>query len=344
MDNLKCPSCGATLAIGEENCHACGCPVSVVAGQNLNGTPIDNKAAIDSMLENASALVEQGKEMGLIEEDNDDLDLPGNDLSPDEALPSSSSRSNEPIIENDPGVMLFDLDDSGNIIEPEPPKPEKTNDKKKKKAKRERVKKEKEARADKDLYNERPEKKQKKKASVGSIALTVVISLVIGIGAGYAGKMFLFPQLSTPKCQFFAEKAVKSLYSVVNHTGDFYIAEAYVKELSTSHQCIVRVLRSEGDSVASRWYRIKKDTENDNNIHVYLPFTDAEYQALMSTGNKEDQAKAAVLAANQAETDRCVKEMKESGGWEKANPALLNNAINPFVIAEKKEKTENKTK
>ncbi len=93
-----------------------------------------------------------------------------------------NSTNNEP--------MLYEVDEKGKPIKPKKPKKEKK--------KKEKV--------------ERPQKikKEKTKSSPTGGVIAAVIALAVGLCGGYFGKMFLFPDLPSPECQNFAQKAVNA--------------------------------------------------------------------------------------------------------------------------------------
>lgn len=64
-DTIKCPACGEVVEADYENCPSCGAPISVLAGNDISGTPIDNKAAIDAMLKSASMLMNESEALGI---------------------------------------------------------------------------------------------------------------------------------------------------------------------------------------------------------------------------------------------------------------------------------------
>lgn len=64
-DTIKCPACGEVVEADQENCPFCGAPISVLAGNDISGAPIDNKAAIDAMLRSASMLMNESEALGI---------------------------------------------------------------------------------------------------------------------------------------------------------------------------------------------------------------------------------------------------------------------------------------
>lgn len=73
-DTIKCPACGEVVEADQENCPSCGAPISVLAGNDISGTPIDNKAAIDAMLRSASMLMNESEALGIGSLDDPDDD------------------------------------------------------------------------------------------------------------------------------------------------------------------------------------------------------------------------------------------------------------------------------
>lgn len=323
MEKIKCPACGAEMDIGLENCPSCGAPVSAVTEQASSGTPIDNKEAIDSMLEKANMLVEEAGSLG-IELEGEPAPKPeaeGEQAPPPEGGGNGQNPpKNDLAVENDPGVTLFEMDEEGNII----PDPESETEKdRKKRERRERRR---------NRGNSEGGEQKKKKASKGAVFIAAVICLVIGAAAGFFGKMFLYPDLPYPDCQSFAEKSVKAVASVLNSGEDIYVAESHVKEFSSSTQCIIRVFFTEDGAVSEKWYRVKVDSAESKKIKVYTQYDEEYLEKLASSDNDEDRAKAAVLSSIQDETDRLVNDMKGGNGWTEVNPALLNNSIHPYEV------------
>lgn len=332
MDKIKCPACGAEIDANLENCSSCGAPVAVVGQQGGKGTPIDNKEAINDMLEKASLLVEEGREMGIEGLESDASDIPDEDIPGDDAagIPKNTGSSALPspdniTVENAPGVTLFEMDEMGNIIpekKPEPPKKEK-------KAKREKAPKENKTDSFAAGYGENRKKGKRKIKSV-PVIICIVISLAVGIAAGFFGKMFFFPELPAPSCQSFADKAVKSVNSLLGSNEEIFIAESYVKEFTGSTQCLIRTFYTNKGSVSEKWYRVKVDKADSKKIHIYNQYTDEELEAMYNSSNEEDRAKAAVLSGLQEETERYIEEMREGNGWTEVNSVLLNNTVHPF--------------
>lgn len=157
------------------------------------------------------------------------------------------------------------------------------------KKKKEKVKKEKKPKKAKDtepaLYEvdengnpvkgKRPKKEKVKKEKTKSgggkgkssplgAFIAAVIALAVGLGGGYFGKMFFFPDLPTPECQTFAQKAVDTVAERLSEGQELYITEAYVKDGAVSSQCIFRAIIESGDGISSSWYRVKIDHDNTN--------------------------------------------------------------------------------
>ena len=330
MDKIKCPACGAEMDVGLENCPSCGAPVGAVSGQAASGTPIDNKEAIDSMLEKANMLVEESRALGIEGLEEELASQPdGNGEqgdTPNGGTNGQSGVNETPVVENAPGVTLFEMDEEGNII------PE--NEPESKKEKKQRTKRER--RRDRNGGNNNEGKK--KKTSKGVVFIAAVICLVIGAAAGFFGKMFLFPDLPYPKCQSFAEKAVKAVNSVLDADEEIYVAESYVKEFTSSTQCLIRTFSTEGDKVSEKWYRVKVDSAESKKIKVYNQYDEEELEKMFNSSNDEDRAKAAVLSGIQEETDRLINDMRGGNGWTEVNPALLNNSIHPYQLSSEEKK------
>ncbi len=213
-----------------------------------------------------------------------------------------NSTNNEP--------MLYEVDEKGKPIKPKKPKKEKK--------KKEKV--------------ERPQKikKEKTKSSPTGGVIAAVIALAVGLCGGYFGKMFLFPDLPSPECQNFAQKAVNAAVEEVAGAKELYIAEAYVKDGAFSSQCIFRALTQNESDVSSEWFRVKIDHDTEK-TNVYFELSPDEYDRLRNSENSEDRAKAAVLKSNQNELDRCISEMKAGDGWSSANISLINNSLHPYT-------------
>ncbi len=211
-----------------------------------------------------------------------------------------NSSNNEP--------MLYEVDEKGKPIKPKKPK----------KPKKEKI--------------ERPKKvkKEKTKSSPAGSVIAAVIALAVGLGGGYFGKMFIFPDLPSPECQNFAQKAVNAAVEEVAGAKELYIAEAYVKDGAFSSQCIFRALTQNESDVSSEWFRVKIDHDTEK-TSVYFELSPDEYDRLRNSENSEDRAKAAVLKSNQNELDRCISEMKAGDGWSSANISLINNSLHPYT-------------
>lgn len=365
MDKIKCPACGTEVLAGTENCPTCGAPVGAISEDNISGVPIDNHAAIDTMLRSASRLVEQSEALGVGLEGEEkkpdgeggenfqrsDVNSLPSELSDNQknamaggvvnltpgtpplnqgapnksspAAPASQATAADPAIaasglgvpgsgvpaaENAPGITLFEMDDNGNAVGAE------SKDKKTKK-----------------------EKPKKPKSSPAVIAAAVIISLAVGAVGGFFAKKFLFSDFPSPACQSFAEKAVSSVDKALPNGKKLYIAEAYVRELTASRQCIFRAFSGEGEEAKSEWYRVKIENDDAQKIHVFLQLSTEEYERLINSEDSEERIRASILMNIQSETDRCVQEAK-NGEWEAANVTLLNNMLNPYVPSEEKPK------
>lgn len=206
--------------------------------------------------------------------------------------------------------MLFEVDENGNPIKGK--KPKKTKKKKEKAERPEKVKKEK-----------------PKSSPLGSV-IAAVIALAVGLCGGYFGKMFFFPDLPTPECQNFAQKAVNAAVEEVAGAKELYIAEAYVKDGAFSAQCIFRALIQNEANVSSEWFRVKIDHDTEKTT-VYFELSPDEYERLRNSENSEERARAAVLKSNQNELDRCISEMRAGDGWSSANISLINNSLHPYA-------------
>ena len=229
-------------------------------------------------------------------------------------------------VENDPGVTLFEMDEEGNIISD---KENETEKERKKREKRERRR---------NRNGDNGGERKKKKASKGAVFIAAVICLVIGAAAGFFGKMFLYPDLPYPKCQSFAEKAVRAVNSVLGSGEEIYVAESHVKEFSSSTQCLIRVFFTEDETVSEKWYRVKVDSAESKKIKVYTQYDEEYLENLSNSANDEDRAKAAVLSGIQDETDRLVNDMRGGNGWTEVNSALLNNSIHPYQVPTEEKK------
>ena len=203
--------------------------------------------------------------------------------------------------------MLFEVDENGTAVK---------GKKAKKKGKKEKAPKE--------------PKKDKKKSSPLKSMIVAVIALAVGIGGGFFGKIFLFPDLPTPGCQSFAQKAVTAAVNEIDGAKELYIAEAYVKEGVFSTQCIFRAFTENEDNVLSEWFRVKIDNDTERTT-VYFELTPDEYERLRNSESGEDRAKAAVLKSNQNELERYISEMKIGDGWSSANVSLINNNLHPYA-------------
>lgn len=209
---------------------------------------------------------------------------------------------------------LYEVDENGNPVKGKKPKKIKT---KKEKSK-----------SDKS-------KSGKSGASPAAVVIAAVVALAVGLGGGYFGKMFIFPDLPAPECQSFAQKAVDTVAERLSDQEELYVTEAYVKDGAVSSQCIFRALEENGENISSSWYRVKIDHDNTN-VSVSKELDDDEYERLRNSENSEERAKAAVLKSNQNELERCISEMRAGDGWSSANISLINNSLHPYVEAPSK--------
>ncbi|MBD5105344.1 MAG: hypothetical protein HDT47_10870 [Ruminococcaceae bacterium] len=205
---------------------------------------------------------------------------------------------------------LYEVDEHGNPVKDKPKKEKRVKEKKPK--------------AEKD-------KKQKGGGSPLTVVIAAVIALAVGLGGGYFGKMFIFPDLPVPECQSFAQRSVDAVVTRAIPSGmQIYIAEAYVNDGAYSSQCIFRAFTQSGDDVASRWFRVKVNHDNESKIEVFLELNSDEYERLRNSENSEERGRAAVLKSNQNELERCIKEANAGNGWSSANISLLNNSLHPY--------------
>lgn len=328
MDKIKCPACGAEVDSGLENCPSCGAPIGALHTGGASGTPIDNKEAINDMLERANMLVEAGRELGIdgLDDNSDEQD---EDYGDDGIPPLSGgyspfgSNNEEVVIKNDPGVTLFEMDEDGNVIPEKIPESEVEEQNSGKDA-------------DNGQGNDKDAKsknKKKHKTSVFVVIGAVAISLVAGIAAGFFGKMFFFPEFPSPACQDIAEKSVKAVYSQLESDEDIFVAESHVKEFTTSTQCLIRTFNTNSDEVREKWYRVKIESDGMKSIiNIYNQYDQADLDNMANSSDDEERAQAAVLEGYQQETERMIAEMREGNDWVEANPSLLNNSIHPFEI------------
>lgn len=343
MDKIICPGCGAEINMDSENCPSCGAPVSAVTGQAVSGTPIDNKEAIDSMLEKANLLVEEGRTLGIEGLENENEKDDGQQLNgygEEAAFFGEQNGANNQqnftdeslIVENAPGVTLFEMDENGNVIPEKKPEPAAEPTKKKK----QRQKRERNVNINDDNREREEKDKKKKKTSKRVVLAAAVICLAIGIAAGFFGKMLLFPDFSAPSCQSFAEKAVKAVNSVLDSDEEIYVAESYVKEFTSSTQCLIRTFAVKSDTVSEKWYRVKVDSSESKKIKVYTQYDEETLNEMFNSSNDEERARAAVLSGIQEETDRLINDMRGGNGWTEANPILLNSSIHPYQLPSEK--------
>ncbi len=344
---IKCPTCGEVVPAGTENCPGCGAPIGVLEGNVGVSTPINNTAAINEMLQNSSILVEESKTLGVgdldSEPDEDDEEIQDGgyeppsldkltaaqekalkaggviELTPPDAPPPPTDKKKEaaPAAEapaaapglpgfpaipgmeepqnNDPngGVQIFEIDEN-----------ESENDNDAKKSKRQG---------------------QKKKSGLSTV-IAVVLALVIGIAAGFFGKIFLLPDMPVPSCQGFAERSAEAVIRVEGK--NFCVLKAYVNEGTAAKQCLINAVAYDEGAVA-HWYRVKVENGSEDTVHVYLEPDQEEYETLKNSDNEGDRIKAAMLSSIWEETQRCISEI---GGdsWVEVNAAALNNKINPY--------------
>lgn len=334
MDKIKCPACGAEINADAENCPSCGAPIGTMKEQGTSGTPIDNKEAIDNMLEKANMLVEEGREMGIEGLEDPPPQEPLNGYGEEAAIPgipsgfdgSRDGGAEAFAVENPPGVTLFEMDENGNII---PEKKPETKKEKKQRLKKERSENKSPSPEEKDRKDD-TKKRKGKKASGGIVFAAAVISLAVGVAAGFFSKMLLFPDLPAPSCQSFANKSVKSVNSVLGDGEKIFVAEAYVKEFTSSTQCLIRTFAEASDTVAEKWYRVKVDSADSSKIHVYNQYEREILDSMLNSSDDEERARAAVLSGIQEETERLISEMRQGSGWVEVNSSLLNNIIHPY--------------
>lgn len=338
MDKIKCPGCGAEINMDSENCPSCGAPISAVTGQAASGTPIDNKEAIDSMLEKANMLVEEGRTLGI--EGLEDEKEGGRQLNGYGEETAFFGGSSEPyneqshtdeslIVENAPGITLFEMDENGNVIPEKKPEPKVEPGK----TKKQRQKRERSGDISGNSRDKREKKdKDNKKTFKGAAIVVAVIFLAIGIAAGFFGKTLLFPDFPSPSCQSFAEKAVKAVNSVLGSDEEIYVAESYVKEFTSSTQCLIRTFVASSDKVSEKWYRVKVDSSESKKIKVYNQYDEETLNEMFNSSNDEERAKAAVLSGIQEETGRLINDMRGGNGWVEVNSTLLNSSIHPYQL------------
>ncbi len=344
---IKCPTCGEVVPAGTENCPGCGAPIGVLKGNVGVGTPINNTAAINEMLQNSSMLVEESKTLGVGDLDSE----------PDEEDEEIQDGGYEPPSLDKLTAAQEKALKAGGVIELTPPDaPAPSNGKK------EEAPPASEAPAaapgipgfpaipgmeepqnndpnskvqifevdENENGNDNGEKKSKrqgqKKKSGLSTVIAVVLALVIGIAAGFFGKIFLLPDMPVPSCQGFAEKSAEAVIRVEGKK--FCILKAYVNEGTAAKQCLINAVTYDEGAVA-HWYRVKVENGSEDTVHVYLEPNQEEYESLKNSDNEGDRIKAAMLSSIWEETQRCISEI---GGdsWVEVNAAALNNKINPY--------------
>lgn len=380
---LTCPVCGEEVEVGTENCPLCGAPVGTLENNDISGTSIDNSAAIDAMLQSAAMLVEESASLGVgsLDDDVDENDEdeaaadgetengeeeePADPMEPTgaSAVPSeltadqmnqiqaggmiSLSPGAEPTEEKPakskkppkekspkkkdkaaPAPTLYNVDELGNRlpddVQPEPEEAPAAPPKPKKEAK----------------------KKEKKKSAPGVlVVLAAIVALALGCTAGFFAKSMLFPEFPVPECQEFAQRAVKSVNSILERNQELYVAEAYVRDTGDSLQCVFRAFVDSGEDQAdSRWFRVKVYKDSPDTVRVYHQLDMAQYEELASSDDQEKQIQASMLMNNQLELERCISEIEKGGIWSTANTTLLNNDLHPFVVEVEEEKPTTTTK
>lgn len=356
---IKCPSCGQEIPADSENCPECNAPISVLGDNKAAGTPIDNSAAINEMLQNSSALVEESEALGV-----GSLDSPDDEDAEEEIgfQPSAGGTPPEATLTPEQQKALKE----GGVIELKPTNPDLTPHpvKKGKKSDSGKGKSGKAAKSEKEAApvipgipgipgipsaaplavengglqifevddNEQNKKKRqgKKKGSFLSTLIAVVLALVIGGGIGFFGKMFFFPDIKVPSCQSFAQESAGSVLKAISGASDkFYVLKAYVREGAVAKQCLIRAIYDDDENPVPKWYRVKVENGSEEAVHVYIELDDEEYETLKNSTDEGDRIKAAMLSSIQEETNRCIGEIYD-GLWEEANAAAINNTINPL--------------
>ncbi|MCH5199913.1 MAG: hypothetical protein J1F60_03045 [Oscillospiraceae bacterium] len=370
---LTCPVCGEELEPGTENCPLCGAPVGTLESNDISGTSIDNSAAIDAMLQSAAMLVEESASLGVSLDDDDE-----EDDTDEEGFAPVQEEEDDPMEPVAAFAMPSDLTaeqqsqiEAGGMINlssaPPPPAPEAAPEpapapapKKasKKKPKQEPI-------TGPTLYevdesgNPVPEqedkeeapyvppaqkpakpKKKKRASSPVLVVAAAVVALALGCAVGFFGKMLLFPDMTLPACQEFAERAVTGVNSVVD--GDIYITEAYVAKGGDATQCIFRAaVCTDGDTALLRWFRVKVYDDAPDTVRIYFQLDMDRYNAMINSDDDEQHIQASMLMNNQQELDRCINEIKSgTGGWSAANAGMLNEALRPTPEASGKDSSE----
>lgn len=259
-------------------------------------------AAAPEAAPSSPAPVSQGAPLPSFDDDEEN----NNSEAPVKKKKEKVKKEKKPKKVKDAEPALYEVDENGN--------PVKGKRSKKEKVKKERVK----------------SGGGKKKSSPLGAFIAAVIALAVGLGGGYFGKMFFFPDLPTPECQTFAQKAVDTVAERLSEGQELYITEAYVKDGAVSSQCIFRAIIESGDGISSSWYRVKIDHDNTN-PGVSRELDDEEYERLRNSENSEERARAAVLKSNQNELERCINEMRAGDGWSSANISLINNNLHPYA-------------
>ena len=250
---------------------------------------------------------------------DDDDDDEGAEAAPAKHKKVKPQKEKKPKKVKNEEPTLYEVDENGNPIKGKKPR--------KQKAKKEKIKHEKSG--------------SKGGASPAAVVIAAVLRVAVGRGGGYFGKMFFFPDLPTPDCQEFAQKAVNTVLEKLSGDQELYIVEAYVKDGAVSSQCIFRALIENGNSedISSSWYRVKIDHDNTN-PSVSVQLDDEEYERLRNSENSEERARAAVLKSNQNELDRCISEAAVGSGWNSANTSLINSVLHPYSENTQKTETE----
>lgn len=213
------------------------------------------------------------------------------------------------------------------------PKPKKIKNKNKNKDKNKE--KSKDRSKDKVRSTDRDKSKVKSKdgnraASPVLVIVTAFVALVLGCAVGFFGKTVVFPDVVVPKCQEFAERAVRSVNSVVD--DDMYVAEAYVKESGDGTQCVFRgVTYGSGDTAQVRWFRVKVYSDAPDTVRIYFQLDMNKYNSMMDSGDDEQRIQASLLMSNQQEMERCISEIQNGvSGWNAASASMLNDSLHPI--------------
>lgn len=375
---ITCPVCGEEVEAGTENCPLCGAPVGTLETNDISGTSIDNSAAIDAMLKSAAMLVEESASLGvgsLDDADEDEEDETASEEEPEEE--EEEEDEGDPMEPTANSAMPSELTaeqmdqiKAGGMINLSPPAEEPPAHKKSAKPK---ASKKKEKNPEPTLYNvdelgnrmpddPEPEKekeprtppapkasKKKEKKKGGSPAvitvLAAVVALLLGCTAGFFAKTLFFQDFPVPGCQEFAERAVLSVNSVIENNKELYIAEAYVRDLEDSWQCVFRGYVGQKDGTAeNKWFRVKVYKDDPDTVRVYFQLDMEKYNELISSDDQEKQIQASMLMNNQKELERCIGEIESGGIWSTANSTLLNNTLHPYHADEESSEEDKKDK